>query len=230
MQAKTQSKPLNAFGPDCKVAYVRWVPSANATQTLTDSAGVASVTRSAIGEYVVNFSIKPKAIYPLFAGPIDNSATYRSSVRVESTSATAGTATIKHTLDAANVYLTTTLADISTASSAYVVSPVNGTLTVIRTVLYGTIATDDPMLSTEINGTLVTNSQIQYLSGAGAGLAGSAAPTANNTVAIGNVLEIITDGASTGTAPVTVTYVITPTVGSDSSDELAAAFLLRVAS
>jgi hypothetical protein len=230
MQAKTLLKPLDCYGPATRVAYVRWAPSSSSTQTLTDSAGVSSVTRSAIGEYVVNFSVKPEAIYPLFANVVDNSTTARSSVRVESTSATAGTATVKHVLaGGGNVAVTAVIADVSTASSAFVAAPIAGTITSVRGVLGGAIAGADAVITTEINGVLVTNGGFTVANaGSAAGDRDSGTPTANNTVAVGDAIEAITDGASTNAVTESVTYIITPTVGSDTADEICCAFLLRM--
>lgn len=96
MQQNTLKKYLKAYGPDSAIAYVRWAPSASATQTLTDALGVSSVTRSGAGDYTINFSAVPKAIAVLAAEAIDNGTTVYNFVRVESTSATAGTATVSH--------------------------------------------------------------------------------------------------------------------------------------
>jgi len=229
-QQKIFNKPLNCYGPDTRVAYVRWVPSSDATQTLTDAMGVSSVTRSAAGVTTVNFSASCKAIVPLFAGPVDNSTSAPGFLRVTATDASAGTASLLHTAGATgNVSATTVLTDISTASSAFVAAPVAGTITSIRTVLGGAIATADAAISTEINGVAVTNGTLTVENASSAaGDRDSATPTAANTVAVGDALEVITDGASTNTVPLYVTFVITPTTGSDTSDELCAAFLLRM--
>lgn len=231
MQTTSLLKPLKCYGPETYVAYVKWAPSSDATQTITHAAGVESVTRNSIGNYTINFSVIPKDIVPLFCDVVDNSTTAKGRVRVESTSATAGTATITHTLGGSNVAVTTTLADVSTASSAFCAAPVAGTVTSIRSVLGGAISGADSAITTEINGTLITNGGFTVAqSGSAAGDRDSATPTAANTVAVGDALEVITDGASTGTATLDVTFIITPTVGSDTADQICAAFLLRMAS
>ena len=89
-------KRLMAFGSDHVLAYVRWAPSGSATQTLTEANGVSSVTRSGAGAYTINFSVIPKAIIPLEPTNIENDTTHFHFARVESTSATAGTATVTH--------------------------------------------------------------------------------------------------------------------------------------
>lgn len=229
MNGKT-IKTLECYGPRTVVAYARWTPSGSATQTLTEAHGISSITRSAAGAYTVNFRTKAEAISPLFAGAVDNTTTAFSNLRVESTSATAGTATIKHTLGGGNVAVTTTLTDISTASSAFVAAPVAGTVTSIRTVLGGAITGADAAITTEINGVAITGGALTVANaGSAAGDRDSATPSAANTVAVGDALEVITDGASTNTVPLYVTFIITPTVGTDTTDELAVAFLLRLA-
>jgi hypothetical protein len=209
------------------MAYVRWAPSSDATQTLTEARGVSSVTRSAIGEYTITLTESCKALVA-FPAVIDNSTTSRSFVRVESTSASAGTVSIKHVVGAGNVAVSAELTDISTASSAFVASPIAGTITSIRTVLHSAISGADAVLTTEINGAAVTNSSITVAqSGSAAGDRDSATPTAANTVAVGDAIELITDGASTTAARLTATYIITPTVGSDTVDEIECVIFCR---
>lgn len=100
--------------------------------------------------------------------------------------------------------------NVSTAGSYWVAAPWAGTISKIYTVLHGSIGTADAGLSFEIGGTAITNGNITIAySGSAAGDADSATPSANNTVTAGQPIEIITDGASTTTAKVTVTFVIT---------------------
>lgn len=92
-------KMLKAFGPNATVAYVRWAPSAYSSandQTLTEAAGVASVRQTAAGAFTINFCMVPKAIIPIHSSFIENDTTTYHFARVESTSATAGTATVTH--------------------------------------------------------------------------------------------------------------------------------------
>ena len=86
MIEKMLKHALRCYGPDTAVAYVRWTPSGSATQTVTESAGVASVTRSNAGVYSINFSEKPKAIIPVSAEVVENDTTHYHVARVESTS------------------------------------------------------------------------------------------------------------------------------------------------
>ena len=96
------------------------------------------------------------------------------------------------------VYLTGEIADISSAASSWVVSPVAGTITKIYSVIDGTITTADAVLTFEIGGVAVTNGTVTIDdSGSAAGIVDSATPTATNTLAAGGALELITDGGST---------------------------------
>lgn len=106
--------------------------------------------------------------------------------------------------------VTITLDDISTAGSAFAPIPYAGTITSILTIIDGAIATDDADLTTEINGVAVTGGLVTVAnSGSAAGDVDSATPTAANTVAVGDSLELITDGASTNTVRLTAIYTIT---------------------
>lgn len=81
-------------GAQSKLAYVRWAPTSDDVQTITDAQGITGVSRTSIGLYVITFASKPAVIIPLGATYVDNGATLWVEVRVKSTSATAGTATV----------------------------------------------------------------------------------------------------------------------------------------
>ena len=99
----------------------------------------------------------------------------------------------------------TTVTDISTAGSAFVAAPIDGTLGFIQTCINGAISGADAVLTAEINGVAVTGSSITIAnSGSAAGDVDSAVPTAANDVSIGDTIEIITNGASTGTVSAVV--------------------------
>ena len=101
------------------------------------------------------------------------------------------------------------LDDVSTASSAFVICPFAGTVIKIHSVLHNAITVADAALSTEIGGVAITNGNwVVATSGSAAGTLDSATPSAANTVAIGSVLEVITDGGSTTAARLTVTFTI----------------------
>jgi hypothetical protein len=114
---------------------------------------------------------------------------------------------------AAKIYLIGTIADISSAASSWVVSPVAGAITKIWTVIAGAVTVGNAAISFEIAGVAVTGAGITIAySGSAAGTVDSSIPTALNTVAAGQAIEIITDGGSTDACLAVVTIEITPFV------------------
>lgn len=98
------------------------------------------------------------------------------------------------------VYVHMQLADISTASSCWAPCPVAGTVERIQSIISGTIATADAVLAPQINTVAITGGGITVTaSGSAAGDVDSSTPTAANTVAVGDSLEVSTNGASTNT-------------------------------
>jgi len=107
--------------------------------------------------------------------------------------------------------LTTRIDDISTASSAWVVTPIAGTISKIYSVISGAITSGAAVLTAEIGGTAVTNGVLTVaVSGSAAGIIDVATPTANNTVTAGSAIEIATDGGSTNSVSAVITFEITP--------------------
>jgi len=103
----------------------------------------------------------------------------------------------------------TRITDVSTASSAFTVSPIAGEVIAIYTVLGGAISGADAIVTAEIGGVAITGISITVAqSGSAAGDMDSDVPTGANTVAAGSVLEAVTDGASTTTATLDVVFVI----------------------
>lgn len=106
-------------------------------------------------------------------------------------------------------YLTAYLADVSAASSTFVVSPARGKVVAIYTALHGAITGADSALTAKINGTAITGGAITVAySGSAAGDVDSCVPTGANVVNAGDAIEIASDGASSTTAGLTVTVVI----------------------
>jgi len=106
-------------------------------------------------------------------------------------------------------FLTSTIADISTASSTFVPVPDGGKVIKIFTALQGAIGTANGGITFEIGGTAITGGGITVTqSGSAAGDIDTAEPTAANEVAEGGTIEMITDGASTNAAVLYVTFVI----------------------
>lgn len=110
-----------------------------------------------------------------------------------------------------NIYLQCRITDVSTAGSYPIVSPMAGTITLIRSVINGAIATGDDTISFEINGTAVTSGNITITQAGSAALdVDSSSPSAANILAAGDTLEAITDGTSTNTVSADIMYTITP--------------------
>ncbi len=106
-------------------------------------------------------------------------------------------------------FLTSTIADISTASSTFVPVPDGGKVIKIITALQGAIGTANAAITFEIGGTAITGGGITVAySGSAAGDVDTAEPTAANEVAEDGTIEMITDGASSNTRKLVVTFVI----------------------
>jgi hypothetical protein len=106
-------------------------------------------------------------------------------------------------------FLTSTIADISTASSTFVPVPDGGKVVKIFTALQGAIGTANAAITFEIGGTAITGGAITVTqSGSAAGDVDTATPTAANRVEEGGSIEMITDGASSNTIKLVVTFVI----------------------
>ena len=109
------------------------------------------------------------------------------------------------------IWVSCKITDVSTADSSWMVSPCDGIISRIKTVLYGTISGADAAVGLEIGGTDVTGGQVTIAySGSAAGDVDESAATAANTVSEGTAIEVDTDGASTGTVEVGVFVEILP--------------------
>jgi hypothetical protein len=110
------------------------------------------------------------------------------------------------------VALTRTIVDVSTAGDVYVVAPVGGTISKLLAVLEAAITVADANVTFHINGVSIDSSALVITeSGSAAGDEFDSAPSGHNTVVAGDVIKITTDGASTTTAPLTVTVLINVT-------------------
>ena len=106
-------------------------------------------------------------------------------------------------------FITAEIEDISTASSTFVAIPDGGKVVKILTALQGAIAGADAAITFEVGGTAMTNSAITVeYDGSAAGDVDTSEPSAANRVEEGGTIEMITDGGSTGTAKLLVTFVI----------------------
>ncbi len=96
--------------------------------------------------------------------------------------------------------------DISTASSVFVVVPFTCTITNIRSVLSGAIATADAVISFTKNGTDSLGSGLTITNGSSAeGDVDSFDPSSNTGFVTGDYIKITTNGASTNTVPLYLT-------------------------
>ena len=106
-------------------------------------------------------------------------------------------------------FITSTIADISTASSTFVPVPDGGRVVKIITALQGAIGTANAAITFEIGGTAITGGGITVTqSCSAAGDVDTAEPTAANEVLEDGTIEMITDGASSNTIKLVVTFVI----------------------
>ena len=106
-------------------------------------------------------------------------------------------------------FLTSKITTISTAGSTFVPVPDGGTIIKIFTAIKNAISTANAALTFEIGGVAVTGGGITVTqSGSAAGDVDTAEPTALNTVSEGGTIEMITDGASSNTIKLVVTFVI----------------------
>jgi|TARA_R110000823_G_scaffold221485_3_gene349992 hypothetical protein len=106
-------------------------------------------------------------------------------------------------------FLTAEIEDVSTASSTFVAIPDGGKVIKIITALQGAITSVNAGLTFEIGGIAMTGSAITVAySGSAAGTVDSSVPSALNIVSEDGTIEMITNGASTGTKKVLVTFVI----------------------
>ena len=109
------------------------------------------------------------------------------------------------------VYVSAYMADLSTASSAFVTAPCRGTIKRAYSVIYNAITAADAVWTMEINNTAITGVSVTVAqSGSAAGDVDTGTPTALSTqrVVEGDRIEFVSDGGSTTTCPVMFTAVI----------------------
>ncbi len=103
-------------------------------------------------------------------------------------------------------YVVVDITDISTADQIYFVPGFRGKIKKAWSALNDAISGADADLTLKIAGTAVTGGVITVAqSGSASGDIDSCVPTAANTFTADQAIEVETDGASTGTARVTVT-------------------------
>lgn len=99
--------------------------------------------------------------------------------------------------------------DAGTAGSVFVVVPHAGTIASISVVNNVASTTTKTVFTGAIAGTPITHPACEIAATATAGTKTTVVPTAANTVAAGDVIEIASDGGTDATMPVTVTLTIT---------------------
>jgi hypothetical protein len=103
------------------------------------------------------------------------------------------------------------MADLSTASSAFVVAPFRGRVVRAYSTIYNAITVANAVWTMEINGTAITGVSVTVaFSGSAAGDVDTGTPTAVSTTYVneGDVIEFVSDGASTTTCPTMFVAVI----------------------
>ena len=106
-------------------------------------------------------------------------------------------------------FITAEIEDISSASSTFVAIPDGGKVIKIITALQGAISGANAEITFEIGGTAMTNSAITVAhTSSAAGDVDSSEPTAANDVNEGDVIELITDGASSTSHSAEFTVVV----------------------
>jgi hypothetical protein len=103
------------------------------------------------------------------------------------------------------------MADLSTASSAFVVAPCRGRIVRAYSTIYNAITVANAVWTMEINGTAITGVSVTVaFSGSAAGDVDTGTPTGLSTTYVneGDVIEFVSDGGSTTTAPTMFVAVI----------------------
>lgn len=104
--------------------------------------------------------------------------------------------------------LNTYAADIGTAGSSYVVCPFAGTIVGLSAVNHGANAGTKTVLTAKLATVAVTAPAWEVAVTAAAGTGVSVVPTAANTVAAGDVIEIAYDGGSSNVTPATFSVTV----------------------
>ncbi|MCK5602296.1 hypothetical protein KAR91_10515 [Candidatus Pacearchaeota archaeon] len=111
--------------------------------------------------------------------------------------------------DFRTVVLNVRMDDISTADTVYIASPVAGTIQSISTVIDGAITTGDAVLTASIAAAAITGGVVTIANaGSAAGDVDSVSPSAANVVAVGDQINVATDGGSTNTVVANISILI----------------------
>jgi hypothetical protein len=107
--------------------------------------------------------------------------------------------------------MTVRITDVSTADSEFIAPGFRGKIRKVVSVLKNAITVADSNVTVEISGTAVTGAALVITaSGSAAGDIDTATPTALNSFSDTQFIRVVTDGASTTAAPLTVTLWLEP--------------------
>jgi len=99
--------------------------------------------------------------------------------------------------------------DVSTATSQWVAAPLAGKIKTIYTALGGALGTANAVISFEIAGQAIASGNITITqASSAAGDLDTSTPSGSNTVTAGQVIEVISNGGSTNTVDVSITFVL----------------------
>ena len=101
--------------------------------------------------------------------------------------------------------------DVSTGAGVFIAIPdeFDGDVVEIRTTLGGVITGANAIVTPSVNGVAMTNGALTIpFSGSAIGDSALSRPTGLNTVRVGDIVELNTDGGSTGAQPLYGTVVI----------------------
>lgn len=138
------------------------------------------------------------------AADLDFSALTNGYYVTVSSGAPAGTA-----LNNANlIYLTCYFNNAADAEDAYVVCPLDGTITTIWSTIYNACDANTNITSS-IGGVNITGGVLAIsATGSAAGDVDSATPSANNDILAGQAIRFLSDGGATGALPVMITIAV----------------------
>jgi len=144
---------------------------------------------------------------------ITNAGTADAGQVITPSSSTAGESTLRRLVESEVndkiSYLTMFFDDLSTAKTLYLASPMAGVITNVQSVLQDAITGADAVLTVSIGGVNVSPATITITqSGSAAGDVDSVAPTSARTVAVGDTIEVATDGGDTAGTAAYITFTI----------------------
>lgn len=106
--------------------------------------------------------------------------------------------------------VTTSIVDLDTNATYYVVMPHAGTIDTISSVIHAQIATGDATITCNIGATPITGGAITVTqSGSAAGDVDTVSPSAAKTVTAGQAVNCAVTGSNTGAARVTLSFTVT---------------------